>query len=165
MSLVDTTRRDAYARLLASQLADDRWSVDELRVVQLVVDGLARGRSIYGALDLASDTRDWALEARAEARDLVVYRACEMLAAQDKRRAELERAASREITEENSSGADVGTIHPTDVEQSNARRSRPDQPAPSLRSKTITIPGQSPGAREPSATVTYAFDVGDLEES
>jgi hypothetical protein len=77
------TRRDAFARVLQSQLGDQRWSVDELRVVQFVVDGLQRGRDVYGPLDLATDKRDLRNEARAEARDLIIYRACELLKALD----------------------------------------------------------------------------------
>lgn len=83
MTATDRTRRDAYARVLQAQLGDELWSVDELRVVQFVVDGLRHGRDVYGPLDLATDKRDLRNEARAEARDLIIYRACELLKALD----------------------------------------------------------------------------------
>lgn len=161
MSLVDTTRRDAYARCLASELADDRWSVDELRVVQLVVDGLVHGRDVYGALDLATDTRDFALEARAEARDLVVYRACQLLAEQDKRRAELELAVAREIIDVEQERVGDGAVgsHPTNNDGTNARRPHPTEPAPfpSLRARSITVPPM-PSGKAVTVTLDEKFD-------
>jgi hypothetical protein len=79
-----TSQRDAYVRSLQSQLSDARWSVDELRVIQQVVDGLVRGRDIYGPLQLATDHRNWRAEARAEYRDAAIYEACAMLASSDR---------------------------------------------------------------------------------
>lgn len=62
--------RRARARLheVAGQLAGD-----ELELLVEVAEGLALGRSQYGALDIDSDARDFELEARQEERDLVVY--------------------------------------------------------------------------------------------
>lgn len=55
----------------SSRLAD--CSPDELRVVEQLLDGLERGRAVYGMLELASDNRDWLAEARAELRDCLFY--------------------------------------------------------------------------------------------
>lgn len=54
-------------------------NLDELRVVEYVSEGLMTGRTRIGPLDLASDKRDWAEERDQEARDLLVYAACEVL--------------------------------------------------------------------------------------
>lgn len=52
---------------------------DELRVIELVVDGLARGRRQYGELRAARDPRDFIAEARDEARDGLVYLAAHLI--------------------------------------------------------------------------------------
>jgi len=90
----DRDRRDAIARTLQTQLGDERWSVDELRVVQSIVDGLILGRDVYGPLELGTDKRYFTIEAKQEARDLAVYRACQMLVEQD-RELEVERERPR----------------------------------------------------------------------
>lgn len=46
---------------------------DELHVLELVAHGLARGRSVYGELRVATDARDFTNEAIAELRDTMVY--------------------------------------------------------------------------------------------
>lgn len=46
---------------------------DELKVLAKVAARLAMGRKQYGALDIASDRRDWTKEASEEALDLAVY--------------------------------------------------------------------------------------------
>jgi hypothetical protein len=55
-------------------------SVDELRAMNLLAARLEMGRVRYGALDLASDPRDFELEADAEASDLLLYLAFARLA-------------------------------------------------------------------------------------
>jgi hypothetical protein len=52
---------------------------DELAVVLAVVEGLARGRTVYGELDLARDRRDMRVEASEELRDSLVYIAAELV--------------------------------------------------------------------------------------
>lgn len=52
---------------------------DELGVVLAVVEGLARGRTIYGELDLARDRRNMRAEAGEELRDALVYIAAELV--------------------------------------------------------------------------------------
>lgn len=51
-------------------------SPDERAVLLFVARRLAHGRRQYGPLDLARDTRDWALELGEEAADALVYAAC-----------------------------------------------------------------------------------------
>ena len=55
---------------------------DELRVLVLIAERLARGRSQYGKLRIESDSRDWSREAREEALDLCVYSAIHSLSGQ-----------------------------------------------------------------------------------
>lgn len=52
---------------------------DELEVVLFVVEGLARGRAVYGELDVASDRRDYRREAGEEVRDALVYLGAELV--------------------------------------------------------------------------------------
>jgi hypothetical protein len=54
---------------------------DELAVLALVAQGLARGRPVYGRLEVATDQRDFVAEAHAEARDLLVYTAAHLVRA------------------------------------------------------------------------------------
>ena len=68
-----TEIRDRIADYLA-QLGPD-----ELDVVLGVVEGLARGRAIYGELDLAADRRDFRREAGEEVRDALVYLGAELV--------------------------------------------------------------------------------------
>lgn len=48
-------------------------SPDERAVVLDLLDGLERGRLVYGPLEIDADRRDFADEARQEARDWLVY--------------------------------------------------------------------------------------------
>lgn len=48
-------------------------SPDERAVVLDLLDGLERGRVVYGPLEIDADRRDFADEARQEARDWLVY--------------------------------------------------------------------------------------------
>lgn len=52
---------------------------DELAVLELVAQGLARGRAVYGELKVATDRRDFRAEAGDELRDAIVYSAAELL--------------------------------------------------------------------------------------
>lgn len=52
---------------------------DELTVALLVVEGLARGRAVYGELHVADDRRDFRGEARDELRDALVYVGAEIV--------------------------------------------------------------------------------------
>jgi hypothetical protein len=48
----------------------------EVRVLARIAGRLLRGSEIYGRLDVASDRRDFAKEAREEIEDFLVYAAC-----------------------------------------------------------------------------------------
>lgn len=48
---------------------------DELRVLVLVAERLAKGRACYGKLRIESDSRTWRAELREELLDAIVYRA------------------------------------------------------------------------------------------
>lgn len=53
-----------------------RWAAlngDERAVVIAAADRLVLGRVAYGALDLATDARDWRAERRAELQDALIY--------------------------------------------------------------------------------------------
>lgn len=57
---------------------------DELRVIDSILAGLEKGRSVYGPLDLQSDPRDWQREAAEERRDTLIYDACCLISRQDR---------------------------------------------------------------------------------
>ena len=65
---------------------------DALAVLVHQAQRLAGGRKAYGALDLATDPRDWSEEALFELLDYTVYRAAEVLQA---RRSEYCRCAEK----------------------------------------------------------------------
>lgn len=67
---------EALMRLIA--LADGL-GPDELAVLLLVVERLAKGRQRYGALRVGNDRRDFRLEALEEAADGLVYVACGLM--------------------------------------------------------------------------------------
>lgn len=71
-------------------------SPDEVRVLDRVLQRLELGRDRYGALDL-SRPREWRRELREELLDALVYDVCEELAAEDRDRAELRKAARAEM--------------------------------------------------------------------
>ena len=52
---------------------------DELRVMLFLAERLRGGKRVYGALDLATDRRDWRKERDEELADAIVYSACEAL--------------------------------------------------------------------------------------
>jgi hypothetical protein len=52
---------------------------DELAVLLLVAERLAKGRKLYGSLHVATDHRDFTREALEEAADLAVYAAAGLL--------------------------------------------------------------------------------------
>ena len=67
---------------LLSQI--DSLGPDERAVVELVVDGLVRGRAQYGELDIDDDPRDFVQEAIEELRDTAIYGAIEAIRARRK---------------------------------------------------------------------------------
>jgi hypothetical protein len=85
--MVDSTRRDALARVVSSRL--HACSHDELRVLDVVLTRLERGRDHYGPLDL-SQKRDWARESAEELVDENFYRACKLLSERDEQLARIE---------------------------------------------------------------------------
>ena len=52
---------------------------DEMRVLVLVAERLAKGRQRYGALDVATDRRDFRHESLEEIADALVYAACGLM--------------------------------------------------------------------------------------
>lgn len=91
MSTDDTIRRDAIARSLCTRLCDERRSIDELRVIDWVLEGLELGAESYGPLDIASDVRNFRRERAMEARDMLFYSAAQAIAERAAREAEIER--------------------------------------------------------------------------
>jgi hypothetical protein len=69
-----------WAQGIASRM--ESFSPDEKRVIERIVQGIERGRDVYGPMDLASDRRELEAEAADEARDWLVYRA--MIACSEK---------------------------------------------------------------------------------
>lgn len=59
---------------------------DELEVLIAVAEGIARGRRVYGQLEIDRDRRDFAAEAGAELRDALVYVAAELVRLQRRQR-------------------------------------------------------------------------------
>jgi hypothetical protein len=53
-------------------------NAEELGVVDQIVDGLLRGRDVYGELAQRTDARDYLVEGIAEARDQAVYLAMQI---------------------------------------------------------------------------------------
>lgn len=76
----ERTPRDALARVIGSRLA--LCSIDDLRVLDVVLGRLELGRQRYGFLDL-SKARDWEREEAEEHLDAAVYRACGKLVEHD----------------------------------------------------------------------------------
>ena len=68
-------------RQLRSRLTSisERLGSDELAVLTLIAERLRAGRRSYGALQLATDVRDFAQEALEEAADMAVYAAAGLL--------------------------------------------------------------------------------------
>lgn len=67
---------DLAQRLMATA-AD--LGADELRVLLLVAERLAKGRQRYGELELGSDRRDFSHESLEEIADALVYAACALV--------------------------------------------------------------------------------------
>lgn len=59
----------------------EQLGADELEVLAEVASGLVMGRSVYGALRVNGDARDWQREAFEEARDGLVYVAAALIKA------------------------------------------------------------------------------------
>lgn len=81
--MTDTTRRDALARSIAARVNDERRTVDELRVVSWVLEGLEIGFDSYGGLYIDTDPRNFVKERAMEARDLLFYTAAQAIAQRD----------------------------------------------------------------------------------
>lgn len=78
---------DALRRSLIARLGNA--SHDELRVIDVQLVRLERGREDYGELDL-SKPRDWQREWAEELIDAEFYTACAILVERDRRVAEIE---------------------------------------------------------------------------
>ena len=59
---------------------------DELAVMISIAEGLTRGRTVYGKLQINHPTRNWDREATEEARDLAVYLTAHLLRRQRRER-------------------------------------------------------------------------------
>jgi len=88
-------RRDALARWLSAMLGD--CSLDELRVIAVRVERMAKARAKYGPLDLATDKRDFVREAAEESIDRAFYLDAHYIRVQDEERAALHEAAGVEL--------------------------------------------------------------------
>lgn len=64
----------------------ERLNDDEREVIREVIEGLERGREVYGPLDIDGDARDFEVEALQEHRDAVVYLTVETIARRRRRR-------------------------------------------------------------------------------
>ncbi len=71
------SRRIILTRALAKVV--DGLDEDELRVLHQIALRLQKGRRIYGALDVATDVRDFRIEGREELEDFLVYDALRWL--------------------------------------------------------------------------------------
>jgi len=67
---------DTRSRLLA---ATAQLNTDELEIVTLIAERLVMGRAQYGALSLATDSRDFDIEAMEEAADMCIYAAAKRI--------------------------------------------------------------------------------------
>jgi hypothetical protein len=68
-------------------------SDDERDVLERILDGIEKGREVYGPMQLADDPRDLEAEADDEARDWLIYRS--MRAVQRDRRAAAQEGTRR----------------------------------------------------------------------
>ena len=75
---ISDLERLVEARLRLAGLAE-LLGPDELASLELCAHGLVRGRDVYGALNVATDTRDMRSEAIQELRDTMVYAAAGLL--------------------------------------------------------------------------------------
>lgn len=67
----------AWAAGIAARIAE--FSPDERRVLERIVQGIEKGREVYGPMDLANETRDLIAEADDECRDWLIYRAMQRI--------------------------------------------------------------------------------------
>lgn len=95
-ALTDRQRRDVLAHSICARLCDDRRTIDEVRVIDIVLGRLEIGADRYGGLRLATDTRDWRAEAAEEVVDMAIYNACDVLRRRDERIARIECEAADE---------------------------------------------------------------------
>lgn len=86
MGDIDTTRRDALARSICSRISDSRRTVDELRVLDVIITRISGGGfEQYGGMDLARDQRDFGKEAADEFADALWYMAARVVSKTDER--------------------------------------------------------------------------------
>ena len=86
--------RDALERWIACQLP--ACTHDELRVIGIRMERMAKARPEYGGLVIAADARDWKREAAEENVDRAFYADCLYIAKQDEER---ERIADDELVD------------------------------------------------------------------
>lgn len=86
MSKGETTRRDAIARSLCARISDDRRTIDELRVLDVIVQRISGGGfEQYGGMVIAKDSRDFRKEASDEFADALWYMAAHVVSKTDER--------------------------------------------------------------------------------
>ncbi len=71
MSCGDCDYTDTWSLGIATRIAE--FSPDERRVLERIVEGIEKGRAVYGPMDLANEKRDLAAEASDELRDFAIY--------------------------------------------------------------------------------------------
>jgi hypothetical protein len=79
--MTSSDRADALRRTMGPRL--ELCNLDELRVLDVELGRLEKGRHDYGHLDL-SKARDWDKEEAEELLDARIYRACAVLAERDR---------------------------------------------------------------------------------
>lgn len=92
-------RKDALARWLCAQITS--CTFDELRVIAVRVERMAKARPHYGGLDLANDPRDFKREAAEENIDRGFYLDCLLVKRQDEERDRLRCEAADELARTN----------------------------------------------------------------
>jgi hypothetical protein len=94
----DSTRRDAIARSLCARISDDRRTVDELRVLDVILTRISGGGAEqYGGMVLATDHRDFVKEASDEFADALWYMAAHVVRTADERAERLACEAADEL--------------------------------------------------------------------
>lgn len=101
-SAPDTTRRDALARSLCARVSDSRRTVDELRVLDVILTRISGGGyEQYGGLVIANDPRNFRKETADEFADALWYMAAEIVRVEDEKRERLECEAADELARTN----------------------------------------------------------------
>lgn len=101
-SISDAERRDALARALCARISDARRTIDELRVLDVILTRISGGGyEQYGGLNLATDKRDFRKETSDEFADGLWYMAAHVVATNDARLERLRCEAADEIARTN----------------------------------------------------------------